>query len=29
MKDAKLREIAKNIVKGKSPRFHKDDNGML
>jgi hypothetical protein len=29
MKDAKLREIAKNIVKGKSPGFHKDDNGML
>jgi hypothetical protein len=29
MKDAKLREIAENIVKGKSPGFHKDDKGML
>jgi hypothetical protein len=29
MKDAKLREIAENIVKGKSPGFHKDDNGTL
>jgi hypothetical protein len=29
MKDAKLREIAENIVKGKSPGFHKDDKGTL
>jgi hypothetical protein len=29
MKDTKLREIAENIVKGKSPGFHKDDNGTL
>jgi hypothetical protein len=29
MKDAKLREIVENIVKGKSPGFHKDDKGTL
>jgi hypothetical protein len=29
LKDAKLREIAENIAKGKSPGFHKDNNGML
>jgi hypothetical protein len=29
MKDAKLREIAENIVKGKSLGFHKDDKGTL
>jgi hypothetical protein len=29
LKDEKLREIAKNIVKGKSPVFHMDDNGTL
>jgi hypothetical protein len=29
MKDAKLREIAENIVKDKSPGFHKDDKGTL
>jgi hypothetical protein len=29
MKDAKLREIAENIVKGKSQGFHKDDKGTL
>jgi hypothetical protein len=27
MKDAKLREIAENIVKGKLPGFYKDDKG--
>jgi hypothetical protein len=29
LKDEKLREIAENIAKGKSPGFHKDDNGTL
>jgi hypothetical protein len=29
MKDAKLREIAENIAKGKSLGFHKDDKGTL
>jgi hypothetical protein len=29
MQDAKLKEIAENIVKGKSPGFHMDDNGTL
>jgi hypothetical protein len=29
LKDEKLREIAKNIVKGKSLGFHMDDNGTL
>jgi hypothetical protein len=29
LKDKKLREIAKNIAKGKSPGFRKDDNGMV
>jgi hypothetical protein len=29
MKDAKLREITENIVKGKSPGFHKDNKGTL
>jgi hypothetical protein len=29
LKDAKLREIAENIAKGKSPGFRKDDNGTL
>jgi hypothetical protein len=29
MKDAKLREIAENIVKSKSLGFHKDDKGTL
>jgi hypothetical protein len=29
LKDEKLREIAENIAKGKSPGFRKDDNGTL
>jgi hypothetical protein len=29
MQDAKLKEIAENIVKGKSPGFRMDDNGTL
>jgi hypothetical protein len=29
LKDEKLREIAENIEKGKSPGFHMDDNGTL
>jgi hypothetical protein len=29
MQDAKLKEIAENIVKGKSQGFHMDDNGTM
>jgi hypothetical protein len=29
MKDEKLREIAENIPKGKSPGFHTDEDGTL
>jgi hypothetical protein len=29
LKDEKLREIAENIVKGKSPGFRKDDNAVV
>jgi hypothetical protein len=29
MKDKKLREIAENIPKGKSPGFHTDEDGTL